>query len=821
MSQSIKQIANLLTRPSLDRSNQKAVQYLDNNFHSFDQLEELELLVLDAQRCHEELQFNVGSSQSRINILLLEATDRAQRYANSAQELSLFRHSLADDISELPSELVSVMSDGDLNPTLLEDIETLHRNLKELENVKGYVMVIEHALKLSESSVNQVRTEPTVSLSSIQEYEALHNFVTRVSDACSNTEDSDNKQTVHLVDFLEKVRDKCWVDIKGYLSSQLSSAAEQLGWPMQMNYITASTKDKEAFNSAFFNLLKLQSLSRKFLKENSSNNEVMQGLYPIQAIVQPLSLRFKYHFEGSRQTNRLDKPEWYFEHVLNAVHEHRTFMEVVVQKLLSSTEYKHIDAWREFTNLLLLLLVRKLKRTVPSMLSRPSLLAHTIYQSLSFDASLTEEGFTLKNTSAWGMGGNSDENWSGISEYILGHHQWFDAWLAGEQKFVEDQYNDIINASDAWMVADDEADSESRFQSLKTTNSARRIKTLIEQITDRYSPLPHATQKVRFLNGIQLPLLSSYHTRISSSLDAFETLSSAFIRAVPGSLSIGFGNNHEGAVHVDTGKLTSGVEGVQRLCKALLSAAFLSQSMKGWADESFFLELWTELCHNPSMRNVVDENLLLPTPRSPATITYDKATRRAEEMIMQQICGEIEHNLKAHLNASTTNKADEQEAHEIALSQTLLGPIALLSSHLNYIRLMLPLSIFTVLYRRLSSRLADHIIQRQILYRGSFDLREGKIMRAECELWVETCHAVLQGSLGGGKQRVEAPWAKLLQAARLVGTEGEAWNEVVDATFGVQSEETWENIMLKTVGITELDRQETANVLKRRVDCAP
>lgn len=31
------------------------------------------------------------------------------------------------------------------------------------------------------------------------------------------------------------------------------------------------------------------------------------GLYPMQALVQPISLRFKYHFEGTRQTNRIDK----------------------------------------------------------------------------------------------------------------------------------------------------------------------------------------------------------------------------------------------------------------------------------------------------------------------------------------------------------------------------------------------------------------------------------------------------------------------------------------------------------------------------------
>ena len=31
------------------------------------------------------------------------------------------------------------------------------------------------------------------------------------------------------------------------------------------------------------------------------------GLYPIQALVHPISQRFKYHFEGPRHTNKLDK----------------------------------------------------------------------------------------------------------------------------------------------------------------------------------------------------------------------------------------------------------------------------------------------------------------------------------------------------------------------------------------------------------------------------------------------------------------------------------------------------------------------------------
>jgi hypothetical protein len=42
---------------------------------------------------------------------------------------------------------------------------------------------------------------------------------------------------------------------------------------------------------------------------NTALRSEKEGLYPIQALVYPISLRFKYHFDGSRQTNRLDKVE--------------------------------------------------------------------------------------------------------------------------------------------------------------------------------------------------------------------------------------------------------------------------------------------------------------------------------------------------------------------------------------------------------------------------------------------------------------------------------------------------------------------------------
>jgi hypothetical protein len=42
---------------------------------------------------------------------------------------------------------------------------------------------------------------------------------------------------------------------------------------------------------------------------SNENVDENYGLYPLQALVRPIALRFKYHFESKRQTNRPDKVE--------------------------------------------------------------------------------------------------------------------------------------------------------------------------------------------------------------------------------------------------------------------------------------------------------------------------------------------------------------------------------------------------------------------------------------------------------------------------------------------------------------------------------
>lgn len=80
--------------------------------------------------------------------MVTETRAAVENHLNTAKELSLIRHSLNDELSDLTRGLISLEYNEDREPLLLEDLETLHRNLKELQSVKEYIQVIEHVLKL-------------------------------------------------------------------------------------------------------------------------------------------------------------------------------------------------------------------------------------------------------------------------------------------------------------------------------------------------------------------------------------------------------------------------------------------------------------------------------------------------------------------------------------------------------------------------------------------------------------------------------------------------------------------------------------------------
>jgi hypothetical protein len=327
----------------------------------------------------------------------------------------------------------------------------------------------------------------------------------------------------------------------------------------------------------------------------------------VSALVQPLILRFRYHFDGKRQTNRLDKPEWYFAHILNALHDHSSFIRHDVQSLLSSSSssqeeggLSNIDAMTDVITALLKPLNRKIRASIPQLLEMPAVLAHTLYQALQFDRTIRDLYAYTPRT----MDGAATE-WKGTADLVLGNQAWFEGWKESERKcewddactrhrdtdqiahmtVVEDKFFEIISSAEAWHIAEDYTPSTSN--GVRPTNSALRVRDLFDQVTDRYRPLPSFSHRLPFLADIQLNLLDSYLQRISSATDAFETLSFGLMRAVPGTLA---------GVEGNSARLTNGLNGLQRLVRAFVSATWMEGVCREWSEDIVSAHLLELLC---------------------------------------------------------------------------------------------------------------------------------------------------------------------------------------------------------------------------------
>jgi RAD50-interacting protein 1 len=107
-----------------------------------------------------------------------------------------------------------------------------------------------------------------------------------------------------------------------------------------------------------------------------------------------------------------------------------------------------------------------------------------------------------------------------------------------------------------------------------------------------------------------------------------------------------------------------------------------------------------------------------------------------------------------------------------------------------------------------------------VLYRGRGRISplEGKLIKSEYELWVQTCRNALGrvAALSGG--RVEAPWRRMLQAGRILGADDGLWRKIVLTTFGGHDDTDWEQAMSEAVGFSELDRQEVQQIIQTRSD---
>ena len=174
-------------------------------------------------------------------------------------------------------------------------------NLRKLDVARGYIELLTEVENLSSDARRNFRISPKAAL---QPYLKLQNLVNALKEAQPAAEDA----APHLIDHVDETARTLWKQMKDTFASDFEATLKKMGWPRADISMDGSLEQE--WNEGVKKLLELQEPELKARDNQETKTysvEEQLVLLPLEIMARPLELRFKYHFEGDRPTNRLDK----------------------------------------------------------------------------------------------------------------------------------------------------------------------------------------------------------------------------------------------------------------------------------------------------------------------------------------------------------------------------------------------------------------------------------------------------------------------------------------------------------------------------------
>ncbi|KAH7378672.1 TIP-1 family-domain-containing protein [Pyrenochaeta sp. MPI-SDFR-AT-0127] len=424
----------------------------------------------------------------------------------------------------------------------------------------------------SKQAQSQLQTSNEAALEPYKQLCSLH---ARLASLQDGAEGAAPQLLHHVSTITHALRSK----ILDAFSADLDQILKKIHWPTPKAAVPSHLR--EDWEAALVKLLDLQTPElegKNYASGPGHKVKLPPVLFPLEVLVQPLEMRFRYHFDGDKPTNRIDRPEYFLSHITTLLNDYSAFVGDHVQPVLLrhfrgtnlALNPVYIDAMSAFITALLPMLRTKIGALLPKVAGQPQLLSHLVHEVMSFDT-------TIRDT--WGYdGGYGVDGWKGLSWEFLVQGDWFGRWLQVEKDFALSRYQSIVEAPDFGDLDYESVDPKAT----KPTKGAIRVNDLLETITDRYRPLTSFSQKLTFLIDIQIAIFDKLHERLQSNLEAYLSMTTSLGRAM-------------GGVTKEEQEKLLGIEGLERLCKTYGSADYLEKAMRDWSDDVFFLDIWEGL----------------------------------------------------------------------------------------------------------------------------------------------------------------------------------------------------------------------------------
>ncbi|KAI9823285.1 MAG: hypothetical protein M1832_002509 [Thelocarpon impressellum] len=791
-------------RPLEDR-NVRVEDYLDDKLQTTADLDTVESLLrtvrdqqvlLKKQLQEAELSLEEAQVASQVHgSTVLEEAETFQRW-----QADIDRRLLIVTRSETSDEAAQLFS---------QSVEKLQR----LDLATGYVELLKEADDLRAEARTKINISPQAAL---EPYLRLQ----RISKALKALQPAAEDAAPHLIDHVENAANDLWREMKNTLGAEFEKTLAKINWPSRD--ATVNGELEREWQEGIKKLLDLQApelMMRDSQEAAEAASQEALVLVPLEVMAKPLELRFRYHFDGDKATNRLDKPEYFMSHINGLLSSYSSFFATYLQPVLSSyfrgsdlaLNPVYADSTSALVTALLPMLRRKIFATLPEISGQPQLLSHFMHELMSFDTTLRDE---------WGYnGGNGVDGWKGLTWEVLVKKDWFGKWLQVERDFALARYQSIIESKDAGEIDYDSVDPGVT----KPTRAAIRVNDLLETITDRYRPLASFSQKLRFLIDIQIAIFDKFHNRLHSGLEAYLAATSTVVRAVQG-------------VSKEERAGVEGISGLERLCRIYGSAEYLEKAMADWSDDIFFLELWDEL--QDRARRSSGKTLAGPmsleavAEKTSQTVgsdedsgalfdetagAYRKLRVRTEEVMVELLVHNMREALRPYsrINPWSSLDSDPSGPTSTAVSAEIDGPIEQLDDFLSLLSPALAQAPLRRILRQVSLAMQGYLWD-YVLMRNSFSSSGARhLLRDLTAVW-----RVMDKYVGEGQGQLGMK--KLREGVTLLNLPMETDDKSVpgleEAEKRIFSSNEQAREALEQLGMANLTESEARTIVERRVE---
>ncbi|XP_060066589.1 RAD50-interacting protein 1-like [Ylistrum balloti] len=639
-----------------------------------------------------ESQLSLASSEIPSEVDL--AVSNVETAQIAIRRLQDEKESLHHKVKDQSHNLQPIVSDV---TSLIEQVQHLQKYIKYL----SFITKVEHLSSDIQTSLLTDGFETSV--------ESFHDLKRVYTDLQETECKHLLKFTSDTINFWHKI-------LKNNLASQFEDVLKSLGWPFVGTSLktppSQSPELRTHMETLFSQLLFIQLPDglRVPAQQSEERIDTKPLLLPLQIMVKSFRKRFRFHFYGNRQTNNIDKPEWYFAQVLGWIRDHTHFLDQRVQPILSKTGHETVIAKVEFMRGMVSMVTEKMTNDLPETMYDEHIFSHLVDEAILFDREL-KDGYSYPPGLPCCLS-------------VLTLPRAFHKWMMVEKQFAGAKMDIMLSSPSAWQSQyKDIADVDE----LKVPECGESFITLMLTITDRYKGLPSVIHKVRFLK-LQLHLLEDFRIRLVQVM--------------------------QGVIHDPLSDI---------FCAIINAVFYVMEVLQEWCNLPFFLQLqYQHLTIEPEDTSTQPPTLLSSPTTLSSPVTMSSPTSVSSPSIMtsasspvsdltlyeglEDVAEELEtsmfeetidtyNQLKTEMlknivkcivldvqSRSQAYRKDKwlllpsyKETTNLTLSSSACEMLLVLKDHLTHIQTQLSKPLFTLAWQRLAEKLDKFILEEVIL----------------------------------------------------------------------------------------------------------